>query len=61
MKNVIKFLSGELMIRICLWGMFVVGLAFIVLSGITPTGVLATLGILLMAIDFPKKEKRNKS
>ena len=60
MKQVMKFLNGELMIIICLWGMFTAGLAFIVLNGITPIGALATAGILLMAIDYPKKEKRNK-
>ena len=60
MANVMKLLNGDLIIRICLWGMFVAGLAFIVLDGITPIGVLAIVGILLMAIDYPKKEKRNK-
>jgi len=57
MENV---MNKDLMIRICLWGMFVAGLAFTILDGITPIGMLATVGILLMAIDYPKKEKRNK-
>ena len=60
MENVMKFVNGDLIIRICLWGMFAAGLAFIILSGITLIGVLAIIGILLMAIDYPKKEKRNK-
>jgi len=50
-------MNRELMIRICLWGMFVAGLAFTVLNGISAFGVIATTGVLLMAIDYPKKEK----
>ena len=60
MENVMKFMNRDLMIRICLWGLFVAGLAFMALTGITTIGVLATIGILLMAIDYPKKEHRNK-
>ena len=55
-----KFINGELMIRAGLWAMFVAGLAFTVLNGITTMGVVATVGILLLAIDYPRKEKRNK-
>ena len=55
-----KFMTGELMIRISLWGMFVAGLAFTVFTGISTLGVMVTIGILLMAIDYPKKEKRNR-
>lgn len=60
MENVVKFINGDLMVRICLWGMLVVGLVFTVLGGVTPKGVMTTVGILLLAIDYPKKEKRNK-
>jgi len=56
MEIVMKLLD----IRICLWGMFVAGLAFMAIDGITPIGVLAVVVILLMAIDYPKREKRNK-
>ena len=60
MENVMKFMNKDLMIRICLWGMFVAGLAFMVLNRISTIGLLTTVGILLMAIDYPNKEKRNK-
>jgi len=60
MENVMKFMTGELMIRISLWGMFVAGLAFTVFNGISTLGVMVTIGMLLMAIDYPKKEKRNR-
>ena len=60
MENVMKFINGDLMIRICLWGMFIAGLAFLALDGVTPIGILATVGMLLLAIDYPRKEKRNK-
>jgi len=60
MENVMKFVNVDILIRVCLWGMFVAGLAFLVLGGITSIGVLSTIGILLLAIDYPKKEKRDK-
>ena len=60
MEKVMKLLDKNLIIRVCLWGMFAAGLAFMVLDGITLIGVLATFGILSMAIDYPKKEERNK-
>jgi len=60
MKNVMKFMNGELLIRTSLWGMFITGLAFTVLNGISALGAMVTVGILLMAIDYPKKENRNK-
>ena len=50
-------MNGALMIRICLWGMFLAGLAVTVLNGISTFGAITTLGILLMAIDYPKKRK----
>ena len=59
MKRVMKLMTGTLIIRIGLWGMFIAGLAFNVLTRISALGVVATVGILLMAIDYPKKEKRN--
>ena len=58
MEQVMKFMTGALMIPICLWGLFVAGLAFLILNGVSVLGVMATIGILLMAIDYPKKEKR---
>jgi len=58
MENVMRFMNGDLMIRVSLWGMFFAGLAFLVMDGITPIGVLAVIGILLMAIDYPKKENK---
>ena len=60
MKHILKFMHGELIIRIGLWGMFIFGFMIILLNGMTPIGLLATVGLLLMAIDYPKKEKRNK-
>jgi len=60
MDHLKEFLNGALFIRICLWGMFLVGLALTIWNGISPIGVIATIGVLLMAIDFPKKEKRNR-
>ena len=60
MANVMKIMNGGLIIRICLWAMFVAGLVIMVLDGITLVGVLVIVGILLMAIDYPKKETRNK-
>ena len=60
MDYMMKLLKGNLMIKICLWGMFLTGSAFIVLSGVSAIGIIATVGVLLMAIDFPRKEKRNK-
>jgi len=60
MEHVMKFINGTLMIRMSLWGMFIAGLAFTILDGITPLGIMATVGIMFMAIDFPRKEKRDK-
>lgn len=60
MKNIIKFLNGELAIKIGLWGMFFAGLAFTVLNGISPIGIITIIGMLLLAIDYPKKERRNR-
>jgi len=60
MEKVLKFMSGELLIRICLWGMFVAGVAFTILNGISAFGVMSIVGALLMAIDYPKKKKQNK-
>ena len=60
MENVAKFINGELMIQIGLWTIFVAGLMFTILDGISLLGIMATLGMLLMAIDFPRKEKRKK-
>jgi len=53
-------MNSTLIIQICLWGMFVIGLAITILTGISPIGIMATVGMLLLAIDFPKKNKRNK-
>ena len=60
MGHIKKFINGELFIRICLWGLFFAGLAFTVLNGISVIGVTALVGTLLMAIDFPKNEKRDR-
>jgi len=60
MENVAKFINGELMIQIGLWTIFVAGLMFTILDEISLLGIMATLGMLLMAIDFPRKEKRKK-
>ena len=56
-ENVMKFVDRDLMIRICLWGVFIAGLAFMALNEITTIGLLANIGILLMAIDYPIKIK----
>jgi len=60
MDYIKEFINGALFTRICLWGMFLAGLTFTIWGGISPIGVIATIGVLLMAIDFPRKEKRNR-
>ena len=55
-----KIKNEDLIIQIGLWGIFVVTLAFTALNGISAFGVVAIIGILLLAIDFPKNNNRNK-
>ena len=55
-----KLMTRELMIRVCLWGIFFTGIAFAILNGVSALGIMAIIGILLMAIDYPKKGKQNK-
>ena len=55
-----KFKNEDLITQIGLWGMFIGTFAFTAVNGISAFGVIATVGILLLAIDFPKKNKRNK-
>jgi len=55
-----KFIKNDIAIRICLWGMFFGALVLTALIGISPIGIIAKVGILLLAIDYPKKNRRNK-
>ena len=50
-------MTGHLVIRVSLWGIFATGLAFLVLNGISTLGVMVAIGMLLMALDYPKKEQ----
>ena len=55
-----KYINEDLIIQICLWGVFSAALVFTVINGISVFGVMATVGVLLLAVDFPRKNKRNK-
>ena len=55
MEHVMKLMNVSRMIKICLWGVFIATLLFTVLNGISVLGFMATVGMLLMAIDYPKK------
>ena len=60
MDQIKKLINSDLFIRICLWGMFIAGVGFTILKGITVIGVMAIVGTLLMAVDFPRRERRKK-
>ena len=45
------------MIQICLWVMFFAGLIFTALTRVSPIGVIVTIGMLLLAIDYPNQKE----
>ena len=55
-----KFINSDLAIQIGLWGLFFGAILLTALTGISPISIIGTVGILLLAIDYPKKNKRNK-
>jgi len=58
MEQIKKFINGVLFIKMSLWGLFVAGVGFTVLNGISLIGVMSMVGTLILAVDFPKKEAR---
>ena len=59
-EKMMKLFKSDLAIQICLWGMFLGALVSTAWNGISLISTITTVGILLLAIDFPKKNKRNK-
>lgn len=57
MEYMMKFKGKELIVRSCVWGAFGVTLAFVISNGISTLGAVVTVGMLLLAIDYPKKTK----